>query len=133
MFLGMFSKFWRLIYVLVLHVFGDALHVLEINLCTCTQTSSSNAAVHSEVNNLVTGAIAAAHAGISGEPQLLPTIISPSTASSVEPTRLFHSAGLAIDSRVSAKLKGKIWNEEFIDFGSLLSNSANGNDINFHF
>lgn len=90
-----------------------------------SQTSSSNAA---EVNNLVTGAIAAAHAGISGEPQLLPTIISPSTASSVEPTQLFHSAGLAIDSRVSAKLKGKIWDEEFIDFGSLLSNSANGND-----
>ena len=35
---------------------------------------------------------------------------------------------MAIDSRVSAKLKGKIWDEEFIDFGSLLSNSANGND-----
>ena len=87
-----------------------------------SQTSSSNLA---EVNNLVTGAIAAAHAGISGEPQLLPTIISPSTASSVEPTQLFHSAGLAIDSRVSAKLKGKIWDEEFIDFGSLLSNSGN--------
>ena len=83
-----------------------------------SQTSSSTAAVHSEVNNLVTAAIAAAHAGISGEPQLLPTIISPSTASSVEPTQLFHSAGLAIDSR----------DEEFIDFSSLLSNSANGND-----
>ena len=90
-----------------------------------SQTSSSNAA---EVNNLVTGAIAAAHAGISGEPQLLPTIISPISASSVEPTQLFHSAGLAIDLRVSAKLKGKIWDEEFIDFGSLLSNSTNGND-----
>jgi hypothetical protein len=75
------------------------------------------------VNNLVTGAIAAAHAGISGEPQLLPTIITPSTASYVEPTQLFHSASLAIDSWVLAKLKGKIW-----DPGSLLSNSANGND-----
>jgi hypothetical protein len=32
------------------------------------------------------------------------------------------SAILPIDSQISAKIKEKIWNEEFIDFGSLLSN-----------
>ena len=74
--------------------------------------------------NLVTGAIAAAHASISGEPQLLPTIrtsFGHSPASSAEPTQIFHSASLPLDSRISAKLKGKIWNEEFVAFGSLLS------------
>jgi hypothetical protein len=74
--------------------------------------------------NLVTGAIAAAHASISGEPQLLPTIktsFGHSPVSSAEPIQIFHSASLPLDSRVSAKLKGKIWNEEFVAFGSLLS------------
>ena len=74
--------------------------------------------------NLVTGAIAAAHASISGEPELLPTIrtsFGHSPASSAEPAQIFHSSGLPLDSRVSAKLKGKIWNEEFVAFGSLLS------------
>jgi hypothetical protein len=74
--------------------------------------------------NLVTGAIAAAHASISGEPLLFPTIrtsFGHSPASSAEPTQIFHSAGLPLDSRVSAKLKGKILNEEFVAFGSLLS------------
>ena len=70
--------------------------------------------------NLVHGAIAAAHASISGEPELLPT--TSSTASPAAPEQLFHSASLPIDSRASAKLKGKIWNEEFVEFGSLLSN-----------
>lgn len=73
-----------------------------------------------DATNLVTaGAIAAAHASISGEPQLLPTIrtsFGHSPASSAEPSQIFHSASLPLDSRVSAKLKGKIWNEEFVAF-----------------
>ena len=69
--------------------------------------------------NLVHGAIAAAHASISGEPQLLPTISSP--ASSAAPAQLFPSTSLPINSRASAKLKAKIWNKEFVEFDSLLS------------
>jgi hypothetical protein len=74
----------------------------------------------SEANTLVTGAIAAAHASISGEPQLLPTLNSNSGINSVEPTQLFHST------------KGTIWNGEFIDFGSLLSNSSIAINVRFH-
>ena len=83
-------------------------------LPTSLQLSGGSAA------NLVHGAIAAAHVSISGEPQLLPTTSSP--ASSAAPAKLFHLASLPIDSWASAKLKGKIWNEEFVELGSLWRN-----------
>ena len=61
---------------------------------------------------LVNGAVASAHASIAGqEPQLF------TPANNVTPQQVFRSASLSIDSRVSDKL-----NEEFVEFGSLLSN-----------
>ncbi len=82
------------------------------------QPSSSQAPPVS-ATTLVNGAIAAAHSHITGVPQLMPTI---NVASSDTPGQIFLSTNLPIDSEVSAKLKGKIWNKEFVDFGSLLSN-----------
>lgn len=38
------------------------------------------------------------------------------------PKDLFSSVSLPVDARVSNKTKTKIWNQEFIDFGSLLVN-----------
>ncbi len=38
------------------------------------------------------------------------------------PRLILISADLPIDSQVSTKIKDKIWNEEFVDFGALLSN-----------
>ena len=38
------------------------------------------------------------------------------------PAQLFTSPSLPIDSRVSEKLRSKIWNNEFFDFSDLLSN-----------
>lgn len=38
------------------------------------------------------------------------------------PSTIFTSPSLPIDARVSDKIKSKIWNNEFIDFGVLLSN-----------
>lgn len=68
------------------------------------------------------GAIAAAHSQIEGAPQLLPTNVVTPAAS--QPSQTFLSAGLQIDSQISPKIKfkEKIWNEEFVDFGALLSN-----------
>ena len=88
------------------------------------QPSSSQAPPVS-ATTLVNGAIAAAHSHITGAPQLLPTInvaSSDTGVSSDTPGQIFLSTSLPIDSQVSAKLKGKLWNEEFVDFGSLLSN-----------
>ena len=41
---------------------------------------------------------------------------------SAMPETLFSSPSLPIDARVSDKVRGKIWNNEFIDFGVLLPN-----------
>ena len=38
---------------------------------------------------------------------------------------LFHSIAVPSGSRISAKIKAKIWAEEFVDFGSLLDPSPN--------
>ena len=40
------------------------------------------------------------------------------------PSQIFLSASLPIDSQITAKNKEKIWAEEFIDFATLLSNSG---------
>ncbi len=69
---------------------------------------------------MVNRAIAEAHAQIAGAPQL--TNINTVEQRSGTPTQIFLSTSLPIDSRVSAKLKGKIWNKEFVNFGSLLGN-----------
>ena len=38
---------------------------------------------------------------------------------------LFHSIAVPLGSRISPKIKAKIWAEEFVDFGSLLDPSPN--------
>ena len=38
---------------------------------------------------------------------------------------LFHSIAVPSGSRISARIKAKIWAEEFVDFGSLLDPSPN--------
>ena len=68
------------------------------------------------------GAIPAAHSHITGAPQLLPTS---TVVSSDTPGQIFLSRSVPIDCQFSAKLKGKIWKEEFpVDIGSLLSNAG---------
>lgn len=38
------------------------------------------------------------------------------------PDQLFVSSNLPLDARVSDKIRAKIWNEEYIDFGTLIAN-----------
>ena len=54
------------------------------------------------------------HSTITGE--------GPSLPGSVHPKEVFSSVHLPVDACVPEKLKTKIWQQEFIDFGSLLSN-----------
>ena len=49
------------------------------------------------------------------------------------PGQLFQSAGLPVDARVSEKLRAKIWSNEYIDFGSLLTNPAFENQYRLTF
>jgi hypothetical protein len=79
---------------------------------------------------LVNDAIASTHSSLSG--QRLPFTVPNSTELfSQQP---FHSTRLPLDARVPEKIKVKIWNEEFVDFGSLLSNPDQTTcyEINIH-
>jgi len=57
---------------------------------------------------IVQSSVGTTQASLSGEVQI--------------PAQLFTSPSLPIDSRVSEKLRSKIWNNEFFDFSELLSN-----------
>ena len=67
--------------------------------------------------SVVKGAVTAAHSQITGQPEIMMT-----TSVSHTPSQLFTSTSIAIDAQISAKIKAKIWAEEFVDFGSLLGN-----------
>ena len=65
---------------------------------------------------MVQGALGEAHSNISGQahPFTIPEQLLPNQP--------FNSASLPLDARVPDKIKEKIWREEFVDFGVLLSN-----------
>jgi hypothetical protein len=77
---------------------------------------SASSSTHTK--NLVNDAITSTHSSLSGQP--LPFTVPNSTELfSQQP---FHSTSLPLDARVPEKIKVKIWNEEFVDSDSLLSN-----------
>ena len=64
---------------------------------------------------LVQVALGDVHSTLSGQP-------SPFNLTEQLPAQTFHSACLPLDARVPEKIKEKVWGEEFVDFGVLLSN-----------
>ena len=66
---------------------------------------------------IVVGSLNSIQASLLGQPQV--------------PTKLFFSRRLAIDARVSEKLRAKIWSDEFFEFSSLLSNPVLKIDTNY--
>ena len=64
---------------------------------------------------IVQGPLEAAQPSLSGE--MHP--VNPAV-----PSQLFSSPSLPIDSRVSDKLKVKIWNNEYFELGTLLTNTV---------
>ena len=66
------------------------------------------------VSNLINHSLTSVQSALSGEP-------NPVTHRAL-PGHLFSSPSLAINSRVSDKLKSKIWNNEYFEFSALLSN-----------
>ena len=78
----------------------------------------------------VQNALGSAHAASSGETN--PTMLAPHS-SCIQPTQDFQSISLPIDCRISVKLKNKIWNDEYINFGSLLGNPMSENKFQLSF
>lgn len=67
-----------------------------------------------QASAVVQNAIQQTHVALTGEPGVSP--------SSSLPSQLFTSVSVPVDARVPLKLKSKIWNQEYIDFGHLLVN-----------
>ncbi|XP_032227955.1 uncharacterized protein LOC116611648 [Nematostella vectensis] len=91
---------------------------LSKQLLPCPSTSAQHQVAHnsrpSEVS--VEEAIAAARAAHTGQPAMQ------GTGPAAMPGNLFSSPSLPVDGRVSDKLKAKIWQNEFVEFGLLLAN-----------
>ena len=66
-------------------------------------------------NNVVGAAVSRVTESLTGELRV-------DTETPSRPQQLFQSVGVALDARVPAKVKSKIWNQEYIDLGSLLVN-----------
>lgn len=79
------------------------------------RSTEQDAAVECAVEREIS-AIATSSAGTEG---LQPTIEN----SDPKPKQVFNSLAVTLTSRVSAKLKAKIWASEYVDFGSLLFSS----------
>lgn len=45
------------------------------------------------------------------------------------PSEVFQSCSLPVDARLSDKIRGKIWNNEFVDFNSLVMNPVHSNQF----
>lgn len=45
-----------------------------------------------------------------------------------KPSQMFHSVGLSLDASIPEKVKTKIFNNEYIDFGVLINNHLAGED-----
>ncbi|XP_078355087.1 uncharacterized protein LOC144639681, partial [Oculina patagonica] len=58
------------------------------------------------------------------------TLAEPGLASRA-PKQIFSSVAVPLSSRVSSKIKAKIWSHEYIDFGALLSFSPNNQKFSF--
>lgn len=79
-----------------------------------TDGSVEEVPIMENVSNLINHSLTSVQSALSGEP-------NPVTHKAL-PGHLFSSPSLAIDSRVSDKLKSKIWNNEYFEFSDLLSN-----------
>ena len=82
-------------------------------LTTEVPVASSSPVGNTLAVDQVTQVVLSVHSSLAGE--------SPSTGA-FQPQDIFRSVNLPVDARVPLKLKTKIWNDEFIDFGLLLAN-----------
>lgn len=76
-------------------------------------TQTSTLTTPGLASTIVQESLGAAQSSLSGELQVVTPVV---------PAQLFVSPTLPIDARVSEKLCLKVWNNEYFDFGALLSN-----------
>ena len=99
---------------------SSGLHEVPVNAIG-SQSSSSTVTTDLLASTVVQGSLVDVSAAV--------TDLVPSTSEGPPPVpgQCFQSVSLPVDARVSEKLWGKIWKDEFIDFGSLLANPVLAN------
>ena len=88
---------------------------------TGSQSSSSTQVTNLIASTVVQGSLADVSAAV------MALVPSSSEGPPPIPGQCFQSVSLPVNARVSEKLRGKIWKDEFIDFGCLLANPVLAN------
>ena len=86
----------------------------EVPLSTASDGSVEEMPIMENVSSLFNHSLTSVQSALSGEPNPV--------MHKALPDHLVSSTSLTIDSRVSDKLKSKIWNNEYFDFSALISN-----------
>ena len=76
------------------------------------------------VANVVNASLAEITQGTPPRSEYIVTLAEPGLDSQA-PKQIFSSVAVSLSSRVSSKVKAKIWSNEYLDFGTLLSFSPN--------
>ena len=76
------------------------------------------------VANIVNASLAEITQGTPSSSENVVTLAEPGLDSPA-PKQIFSSVAVSLSSRVSSKVKAKIWSNEYLDFGTLLSFSPN--------
>ena len=92
----------------------EAIQPPEVPLSTASDGSVEEIPIMENVSSLFNHSLTSVQSALSGEPNPV--------MHKALPDHLVSSTSLAIDSRVSDKLKSKIWNNEYFDFSALISN-----------
>ena len=87
----------------------------------CQETQSST---DQSVANIVNASLAEITQGTPSSSENVVTLAEPGLDSPA-PKQIFSSAAVSLSSRVSSKVKAKMWSNEYLDFGTLLSFSPN--------
>lgn len=96
---------------------SSATSLVEAPLVQPQAAQSAASLPSSPVDTVITNALASAQSAVAGISQVGSEVVTQAV-----PSAIFSSPSLAIDSRVSEKIKGKIWNNEYFDISLLLSN-----------
>ena len=87
----------------------------------CQETQSST---DQSVANIVNASLAEITQGTPPSSENVVTLAEPGLDSQA-PKQFFSSVAISLSSRVSSKVKAKIWSTKYLDFGTLLSFSPN--------
>ena len=92
--------------------------------CAAAPSQETQSSTDQSVANKVNASLAEITQGTPSRSKNVVTLAEPGLALPA-PKQIFASVAVSLSSRVSSKVKAKIWSNEYLDFGTLLSFSPN--------